>query len=272
MFTAKRIESTIEPQKFESLNNGTWYYNYDIKSEEVQVPEEMGGEELTTKTIYNYVQVRISGKPTYDKCVKALIRAHVDTNEELDLINSYNAYQLDVTTSDPEYEAYLELLKTVKQNVRKDFNKEASTSTSSKPKQADIMKLMLMTINTMELTDQQALSVRSLYPEWETLIGQELTEGLKLQYDGKLFKVVKTHTAQETWKPVIDTASLYTEIVEDHAGTLEDPIPYPADGNMVISNGKYYIENGITYKCIRDSGVPLYTALANVVGNYVQKV
>lgn len=46
---------------------------------------------------------------------------------------------------------------------------------------------------------------------------------LKHQGNDKLFKVVKQHTAQEDWKPGIDTASLYTEIVEDHAGTLEDP-------------------------------------------------
>jgi len=65
---------------------------------------------------------------------------------------------------------------------------------------------------------------------------------------------------------------LFTEIVEDHAGTLEDPIPYPADGNMIIYSGKYYIENDIIYLCIRDSQQPLYTALSTVVDNYVQVV
>ena len=29
MFTATKIESTIEPKVFVSLNNGVWYYNYD---------------------------------------------------------------------------------------------------------------------------------------------------------------------------------------------------------------------------------------------------
>jgi len=39
---------------------------------------------------------------------------------------------------------------------------------------------------------------------------------------------------------------------------------------MVLEEGKFYIENDVVYVCIRDSGVPLYTALANVIGNYVE--
>lgn len=147
---------------------------------------------------------------------------------------------------------------------------QPTTNTTSIPKQADIIKLMTMTINTMSLTDQQALTVKSLYPNWENFIGQQLTVGQKVQYNNKLFKVIQEHTAQENWSPGIDTASLFTEIVEDHTGTIDDPIPYPEDGNMIIYNGTYYIENQIIYKCIRDSGQPLYTSLSNVVGNYVE--
>ena len=160
----------------------------------------------------------------------------------------------------------------IKEKVGKDFNKQADTAKSHTPRQADITKLMLMTINTMSLDDQQSLEVKSLYPTWESFIGKQLEKDMKVQYDGKLFKVVQTHTAQQDWYPSISTASLFTEIVEDHAGTLEDPIPYPADGNMIIYNGKYYIENDIIYLCIRDSQQPLYTALSTVVDNYVQVV
>ena len=38
MFTATKIESTIEPKSFESLNNGIWYYNYDVEKKVVKVP------------------------------------------------------------------------------------------------------------------------------------------------------------------------------------------------------------------------------------------
>lgn len=78
MFTATKIESTIKPRSFESLNNGIWYYNYDIEEKVVKVPS-IDGEE-TEETRYSYVQVRISGKPTLSKCFEAILREYRDEN------------------------------------------------------------------------------------------------------------------------------------------------------------------------------------------------
>lgn len=78
MFTATKIESTIKPRSFESLNNGIWYYNYDIEEKVVKVPS-IDGEE-TEETRYSYVQVRISGKPTLSKCFQAILREYRDEN------------------------------------------------------------------------------------------------------------------------------------------------------------------------------------------------
>ncbi len=269
MLNVNRVESTLKPEVIEPLGNGIYYYNYDIQEYTVQVIDEQT-EEPKEETRWSYVQVRINGKPNYNKCALAIIRAYIDANEEFNLMNSFNSYQLGITNQTGEdYEQYLQLVKQIKTNVGKDFNKQESTKTSTVPRQADVARLMLMIINTMSLNDQQALEVKSLYPSWESFIGKQLEKDMKIQYNGKLFKVVQTHTAQEDWKPGIDTASLYTEIVEDHVGTKEDPIPYPEDGNMVIYNGKYYIENEIIYLCIRDSGIPLYSKLKDVIDNYV---
>lgn len=79
MFTATKIESTIRPEVFESLNNGIWYYNYDITQYTVKV-RDMDSEEDKDETRYSYVQVRISGKPTLSKCVEAILKQYV--NEE----------------------------------------------------------------------------------------------------------------------------------------------------------------------------------------------
>lgn len=79
MFTAIKIESTIRPEVFESLNNGIWYYNYDITKYTVKIMD-MDSEEEKDETRYSYVQVRISGKPTLSKCVEAILKQYV--NEE----------------------------------------------------------------------------------------------------------------------------------------------------------------------------------------------
>lgn len=79
MFTATKIESTIRPKVFESLNNGIWYYNYDITQYTVKV-RDMDSEEEKDETRYSYVQVRISGKPTLSKCVEAILKQYI--NEE----------------------------------------------------------------------------------------------------------------------------------------------------------------------------------------------
>lgn len=55
-----------------------------------------------------------------------------------------------------------------------------------------------------------------------------------------------------------------------HDGTKYDPIPY--DGNMALESGKYYVQDGVTYLCNRDTGNPVYNALADLVGIYVSVV
>ena len=49
---------------------------------------------------------------------------------------------------------------------------------------------------------------------------------------------------------------------------MDDPIPY--SGNMVLETGKYYIQNAAVYRCIRDTVNPVYNALAELVGTYVE--
>lgn len=123
-------------------------------------------------------------------------------------------------------------------------------------------------IQTMNLTDEESLEVRDLYPEWESKMGQQVNPGEKYRYGGKLWKVLQQHTVQENWKPGEGTESLYTEVSKGHAGTKEDPIPY--NNNMELEDGKYYSQDGVTYLCTRDTGIPVYNPLADLVGIYVE--
>lgn len=114
--------------------------------------------------------------------------------------------------------------------------------------------LTTMLINTYQLTDEQALAVKDLYPKWTDIIGQQLAEGYKLTDGGVLYKVIQQHTAQEDWNPSA-TPSLYAVVsaaaTEEHAGTKEDPIPYVQ--MMLIEQGKYYTQDGQLYIGLMDA-------------------
>lgn len=117
-----------------------------------------------------------------------------------------------------------------------------------------------------ELTDEKAATIPLCYDAWTT--DKAYKVGDRVKRDGKLWKCRQAHTSQENWKPSIETASLWEVINVENAGTLDDPIPY--DQTMTVYNGKYYLEDGIIYKCVRDSGQPLYATCASLVGNYFE--
>lgn len=126
--------------------------------------------------------------------------------------------------------------------------------------------LITQQINTLTVDDNTALRMTEFYPEWAS--GQSYTAGYKVQRNGKLWRVLQAHTSQAGWEPE-NAASLWTEICESHAGTLDDPIPY--SGNMALESGKYYMQDGKVYRCIRDTGNPVYNALSELVGLYVEE-
>ena len=117
------------------------------------------------------------------------------------------------------------------------------------------------------LDDETALTGVELFPIWT--IDRAYAVGDKVRRNGKLWRCIQAHTSQIGWEPE-NAASLWTEICESHAGTLEDPIPY--NGNMALENGKYYSQNSKIYRCTRDTVNPVYNALSELVGLYVEKV
>lgn len=121
-------------------------------------------------------------------------------------------------------------------------------------------------INTLTVDDATAYRMREFYPAWEA--GNDYPVGYKLTYNGELYRVVQAHTSQASWLPGAGTESLYTRIDEQHDGSKYDPIPY--NGNMALESGKFYAQDGVTYKCTRNTGNPVYNALSDLVGLYVE--
>lgn len=118
-----------------------------------------------------------------------------------------------------------------------------------------------------ELSDAEALAVKTLYPKW--VADQSYTVGYKLLYGGELYKVIQAHTSQADWTPDAVPA-LFTRIDEQHDGSRYDPIPYT--GNMELYAGQYYSQSGVTYRCTRATGTAVFQPLADLVGIYVEVV
>ena len=127
--------------------------------------------------------------------------------------------------------------------------------------------LIAQQINTLTVDDNTALRMKEFHPLWKP--NTEYTVGYKAQRSGRLWRCLQAHTSQAGWEPE-NAPSLWTEICESHAGTLEDPIPY--SGNMALESGKYYSQNSKIYRCTRDTGNPVYHALSELVGLYVEEV
>jgi hypothetical protein len=53
-------------------------------------------------------------------------------------------------------------------------------------------------------------------------------------------------------------------------GTRDNPIPY--SGNMALEQGKYYSQDVVVYRFTRDTVNPVYNALKDLVGLYVEIV
>lgn len=140
---------------------------------------------------------------------------------------------------------------------------EASRPLSSQ----DVLAMLIhQQINTLTVDDSTALRMLDFYPEWAA--GTAYTVGYKVRKDGKLWRVLQAHTSQTGWEPE-NAASLFEQINETHSGTVDDPIPY--SGNMALTSGLYYTQDWVIYKCTRDTGNPVYHALSELVGLYVEK-
>ena len=190
-----------------------------------------------------------------------LFRIYSDTDHKIKKVGTEDIYDdvIDVEGANFEYEEideYVELEGASTLDEVVSLQEQISNTTRK--------------INRIGLSNKEALSVKEMYPRWESLIGKTIEMGFVVLYNDNLYRSRQTHTAQSDWYPSLSTASLYEVIEVEHEGTLADPIPYAPP--MEIFNGKYYTEEGKTYLCNRDSGTALTHPLSALVGLYVEIV
>lgn len=118
----------------------------------------------------------------------------------------------------------------------------------------------------VSLSNEDALNAVELFPAWA--VGVSYALDVRVRYGEKLYKVLQAHTSQADWMPG-STPSLYAEVEKPGQGdTPKDPIPY--SGNMELFKDKYYSQDGVVYRCIRNTDTPVYNALRDLVGLYVE--
>lgn len=106
----------------------------------------------------------------------------------------------------------------------------------------------MLASSTEDLSDEDALDVAALFPTWASKMGEAVTAGERLWYDGALYKVLQPHTVQAEWTP--DTAvSLYVEV------SIEE-IPewrQPTGAQDVYMAGDKVKHNGATWESTVDN-------------------
>lgn len=100
-------------------------------------------------------------------------------------------------------------------------------------------------MNVVPMTNKEAVERTTLFPKWEDYIGKSLSEvGFRIQYNKKMYEIlqpVPSVIANQT----PDLVPANYGLVSEHAGTIDDPIPY--EHWLVIKKDKYYTENGKLY-------------------------
>ena len=109
-------------------------------------------------------------------------------------------------------------------------------------------------INSETNTDEQALEVQSLYPDWEKDFkeGDTLETGVRVNHREVLYKVLQTHQKQEVWNPE-DAPSLFAKILNPDAEVIPEwEQPNSTNGFMI---GDKVTHNGRTWESLVDNNV-----------------
>ena len=100
------------------------------------------------------------------------------------------------------------------------------------------------------LTDEQALEVPGLFPEWNA--ESTYAVGDRVKYNGTLYRCLTAHTAQDAWTPT-DAPSLWAKVLTDPSGEI---LPWvQPDSTNAYSKGDKVTHNGKTWESDVDNNV-----------------
>jgi len=104
----------------------------------------------------------------------------------------------------------------------------------------------------VSLDDEDALEAIEFFPPWE--VGFSYTLGIRVRYDGKLYRCEQAHTSQENWTPDI-TPALWTEVAEPGVIPVWRQPTGAQDAYRIGDKVHYPDEEGPVYICTIDYNV-----------------
>lgn len=252
-----------------SIDEGPAVTLYLAHSQDTAIDAE-GTEQEVTRAF----AVRVVKPLTRDRAINAAEMAGYGLTSAEDTA-SFNAalsrkWREDI--NDEEVKEHDEFIRWVKSELDKIglVSRDKPVADTTLPSLVDVMNLSRILFETADIPTEKAVNVKNFAPIWGeegAEMGKNVQVGFLLRVVDKqrmtneLFEVISPHELQAQWKPgTTGTESLYKRLDETHAGTIDDPIPYPADGNMALELGKYYEEDGVVYECI-EATTPLYAKL-----------
>lgn len=166
--------------------------------------------------------VLLDGQLTYAKeyfvCEDGSIIINFNSNEKLMRAYGFKVVIDEVPTYDLENEYVAINGYTEKENIIiVNYEVREIVKTQQQLKADDQLKCLKMFAET--LTDEQALEVPLVFDEFEVGKGYEV--GKRILYQGVLYKVITSHTSQETWTPDV-SPSLFAPIINE---TIDGSIP-----------------------------------------------
>lgn len=102
------------------------------------------------------------------------------------------------------------------------------------------------------LTDDQAVSIQTIFPEWDGSI--YYLQGARVLYCGTLYRCLQAHQAQSDWNPA-DAPSLWTRC---HQSEIDPSVPeewFQPDSTNPYMMGDIVTHNGNTWKSTVDNNV-----------------
>lgn len=241
--------------------------------------EKMWNEEGEERTIVKAFPVRVQKPVTREKAINAaLASAYALSGAEgmasfsASMSRKYreNVNDLDVK----EHDAFVSWLKEELSKIG--FGGPSTPHVDdSEPTLSEVFGLLKSKIQSFGLGEKEAVAFKRFYPMWTD--GINVSKGDRYRVGDKLYECDQEHHTQDNWKPGQGAHSIWHEVTDSHDGTADDPIPYNEEHDtmfpgMILEVGKYYRQDGVTYRCTTNSVIALVQDLSALVGLYVERV